>query len=145
MAQRVFDIFHWEVQPASPSLESGLFKQLIDEADSDPSSAGHGSYHVGCFPFLHSVVAQGVHSFELLTDRWVLKSPVTTEFAYQSLQLYQFLPHVFWHFIVRYIDFKNFCVFFRKLTSLSLWNAPLYPWWSFRIIRSVCLVWNEYH
>lgn len=68
--------------------------------------------------------------YELLTDGRVLKSPVTTGVCLSILQLYPFLPHVFWHFIVRYIHFENFCVFFRKLTSLSLWNAPLYLWWS---------------
>ena len=139
MAQRFFDIFRWEVQSACPSCESGLFQQLIDEVHSDPSSAGHGSYHVGGFHFLYSVVVQGLYSLLIFLLAWSMSywrqtgpevSSYYRGFAYQSLQFYQFLPHVFWHFIVRYIHFRNFCVFFRKLTSLTLWNAPLYPWWS---------------
>lgn len=80
MAQRVFDIFTERVQPASPSLESGLFKQLIDKADSDPSSAGHGSCNVGCFHstfcccsgrrFLANIPSCFIYA--LLTDRWVI-------------------------------------------------------------------------
>lgn len=101
--------------------------------------AGHGPYHVGGFHLLYSVVVQGIYSLLILLLAWSMSYWQTDGswslqllqgVCLSILQLYPFLPHVFWHFIVRYIHFENFCVFFRKLTSLSLWNAPLYLWWS---------------